>query len=776
VSFSLYDLFPPHRDRLDEKWGCIVGASSNADDSPTGKLRSSSLYSILLKVGAGKGILHPTGEIRFGETIVLYKVDEAIFPDPDSSRCSDTDSDVMVDFLRLCGKKVVTPQDKNGRYLKHIYEELVAAATRTAVTIRTVTPALVLKVVKAHPEILEQLHEESLTATAATGAAVSPILVILRYVLHGALSGQTQAGSVLRKQLDGARLIPLMDGSLGTMSLNARTNKGGSSPLLFIASNDSERHLYSAIKDKVVDDRSMGAFDSSLLEKVKTNLCSNDGVEDSLNLCLVTVELTSQLLHLFEPLLLREDACATLPTSAGSPETSVLIGLNLGKAFWNFLRDQAQFFGSEKRGQTKNQKMLKDPAVSAARLFFGFPLLFDSTGRAHPLCSKDEHCLLQGEGFPSDAVVRVVKQLGGALLNSDILPLIPPTVRTMCIHEASAEGVLEVCSQHGRPGGQEERGAAGGLESHGRNSCSSLDDKLEQTEDKETLVRYFSHEAHRLQDTSSHNSSINLIDTLKSLPIFQLVESTPDSPVYISIAQGDFITFPCSEDIHPLLCPPGKVLKPFENREALLAMLGVKFEGKAKILTEYGLDHLSSVGLSPAVRNTCMIGILREYPVLAGADCNFLPKLKKTTFIPKTTLLPGADGAAGGGETSLVSLSPIRERQDTWLFDPEEAEVRALFKFEQSPYFPAAPFNTQEVLSILRGLGLRSHLSGEHVVDRAISVQLFAEQEAEQENRAAAAGNFHESSQLFQPGFIIYAGWARGGICRRGIGEENGNK
>jgi hypothetical protein len=373
-----------------------------------------------------------------------------------------------------------------------------------------------------------------------------------------------------------------------TTTAIAAKGRGSEEHLLFIAHSDSERHLYSAIKHRVVDDRAIASLDSSLLDKVKTHLCGGGGASGgALNLRLVSVGLTADLLDVFSPLLHCEDASGSPEVSPGfaGQSKSVLVGLELGKAFWEYLRDQslARGIGGGRGGggakphhhhlgaSGVTERTPEDgPEVCVARRFFGFPILFDALSRPHPLLPKTEHSIIQGGGFPSDRVVAVVEQLGGVLLSSGLLPLIPAPVRALAIHDASAEGVLAVCVRwrgkveqqrpgHGGGGGGGGGGGAGGgqrLSSadgtppYGMHSA--LEARLEQRGDKETLVQYLSFEAHKLvqgQQGGGDDAMAGeaLAEALRALPIYELVESTPASPAYVNVTRSGFLSFPAGK-------------------------------------------------------------------------------------------------------------------------------------------------------------------------------------------------------------------------------------
>ncbi|XP_060192900.1 uncharacterized protein LOC132622327 isoform X2 [Lycium barbarum] len=154
----------------------------------------------------------------------------------------------------------------------------------------------------------------------------------------------------------------------------------------------------------------------------------------------------------------------------------------------------------------------------------------------------------------------------------------------------------------------------------------------------------------------------------------------------------------------PLDCSASLLSAEFINsssnteEEVLNRYLGVERMRKADFYNKHVLDRVNL--LDPDVRDNIMIMILRELPHLCVEDAHFKANLRNLEFIP----------------TSNGSM-----RSPSVLYDPRNEELYALL--EDCDSFPYGAFQESGILDILRGLGLRTTVSTETVIQSARRVE-----------------------------------------------------
>lgn len=136
------------------------------------------------------------------------------------------------------------------------------------------------------------------------------------------------------------------------------------------------------------------------------------------------------------------------------------------------------------------------------------------------------------------------------------------------------------------------------------------------------------------------------------------------------------------------------------EEEILVRYYGIERMGKTHFYKENVLNRISE--LEPDVRNTVMISILHDLPQLSLEDSTFKEFLKKLEFVP--TL---------GGTLKCPQA----------LYDPRNEELYALL--EDSDGFPSGVFQESGLLDMLLGLGLRSSVSPETVIQSARQIELM---------------------------------------------------
>ncbi|KAL5721483.1 hypothetical protein ACHQM5_005125 [Ranunculus cassubicifolius] len=140
------------------------------------------------------------------------------------------------------------------------------------------------------------------------------------------------------------------------------------------------------------------------------------------------------------------------------------------------------------------------------------------------------------------------------------------------------------------------------------------------------------------------------------------------------------------------------------EEEILLRYYGIERMGKASFYKKQVLNRIHN--LQPELRDTIMISILHDLPQLCVEDASLRDALKQLEFVPTR------DGA--------LKCPHV-------LYDPRNEELYALL--EDSESFPCGLFQEFGVLDMLQGLGLRTSVAPETVVQSARQVELLSRED-----------------------------------------------
>ncbi|KAF7808226.1 sacsin isoform X2 [Senna tora] len=125
---------------------------------------------------------------------------------------------------------------------------------------------------------------------------------------------------------------------------------------------------------------------------------------------------------------------------------------------------------------------------------------------------------------------------------------------------------------------------------------------------------------------------------------------------------------------------------------------GVDRMRKAQFYKRYIFNRVGE--LQSEVRDSIMLSVLQNLPLLSLEDITIRDLLRNLEFIPTVT-----------GALKCPSV----------LYDPSNEELYALL--ENSDCFPSGPFQEYEILDILRGLGLRTSVSIDTVIESARRIE-----------------------------------------------------
>ncbi|KAK7308413.1 hypothetical protein VNO77_42018 [Canavalia gladiata] len=134
------------------------------------------------------------------------------------------------------------------------------------------------------------------------------------------------------------------------------------------------------------------------------------------------------------------------------------------------------------------------------------------------------------------------------------------------------------------------------------------------------------------------------------------------------------------------------------EEDILSRYYGVERMGKAQFYKQHVFNRIGD--LQTDVRDSIMLSVLQNLPLLSLEDRSIRELLKNLKFIPTHT-----------GALKCPSA----------LYDPSKEELCALL--EDSDSFPAGAFRESEILDILRGLGLRTSVSSDAVLESARCIE-----------------------------------------------------
>lgn len=189
-------------------------------------------------------------------------------------------------------------------------------------------------------------------------------------------------------------------------------------------------------------------------------------------------------------------------------------------------------------------------------------------------------------------------------------------------------------------------------------------------------------------------------------------------PIYRVYGGGSAQAFQFSD-----LENPRKYLPPLDVPEGLL---GVEFISSTLGIEEdillgyYGIERMGKAcfyrrqvfcrirDLQPEIRDRVMLSVLQSLPQLCVEDTSFRECVKNLEFVPTT---------------SGVVKSP------QVLYDPRNEELCALL--EESDSFPCGAFQESGILDMLQGLGLKTSVSPETVIESARKVERLLHEDPE---------------------------------------------
>ncbi|RZB94315.1 sacsin-like [Glycine soja] len=132
--------------------------------------------------------------------------------------------------------------------------------------------------------------------------------------------------------------------------------------------------------------------------------------------------------------------------------------------------------------------------------------------------------------------------------------------------------------------------------------------------------------------------------------------------------------------------------------DVLSRYYGVERMGKAQFYQQHVFNRVGD--LQADVRDSIMLSVLQNLPLLSLEDISIRDSLRNLKFIPTLT-----------GALKCPSV----------LYDPSNEELYALL--EDSDSFPAGAFRESEILNILQGLGLRTSVSPDTVLECARCIE-----------------------------------------------------
>ncbi|XP_059656455.1 uncharacterized protein LOC132303270 isoform X2 [Cornus florida] len=136
----------------------------------------------------------------------------------------------------------------------------------------------------------------------------------------------------------------------------------------------------------------------------------------------------------------------------------------------------------------------------------------------------------------------------------------------------------------------------------------------------------------------------------------------------------------------------------YDEEEVLKRYYGIDRMGKTCFYKQHVLNRLEE--LQPEVRDRIMLSVLQELPQLCVEDASFREDLRKLEFVPTS-----------GGSVKCPAV----------LYDPRNEELYALL--EDSDSFPCGVFQESGILDMLQGLGLKTAVSPETVIQSARQVE-----------------------------------------------------
>ncbi|KAL4575550.1 hypothetical protein LXL04_022397 [Taraxacum kok-saghyz] len=200
----------------------------------------------------------------------------------------------------------------------------------------------------------------------------------------------------------------------------------------------------------------------------------------------------------------------------------------------------------------------------------------------------------------------------------------------------------------------------------------------------------------------------NMSDTDKracmKLPIF-IVYSDEGHLQYSGLEEQKFL--PPSGSHESLLCNDFVKTSSGVQDEILNKYYGIERMGKAVFYKQYVFNKVKE--LAPDFRDIIMMSVLQELPHLSTEDPSIKGHLSNLEFVPTSS--------------GLLKSPKV-------LYDPRNEELYALL--EDSDCFPHGGFEESGILDKLQGLGLKTSVSPEAVIQSARQVELLMQSDQQQ--------------------------------------------
>ncbi|KAL9324800.1 hypothetical protein ACSQ67_005445 [Phaseolus vulgaris] len=302
-------------------------------------------------------------------------------------------------------------------------------------------------------------------------------------------------------------------------------------------------------------------------------------------------------------------------------------------------------------------------------LFIDWPILPSTSG--HLLKPSRQLKMINGSNI-SETVQDILVKVGCNILNPNYVIEHPDISSYVC--DDSATGVLEsIFNAVSSPDVMH----------------ASLDSLV--TEERNELRRF-------LLDPKwyvGHSMDEFSIRFCKRLPIFRVYGRDSADDFQFSALENPRMYLPPLDVPEIILAGIEFMVKSSKVEEDILSRCyGVERMGKAQFYMQHVFNRVGE--LQADVRDNIMLSVLQNLALLSLEDTNIRDSLKNLKFIPTLT-----------GALKCPSV----------LYDPCNEELYALL--EDSDSFPSGAFRESEILNILRGLGLRTSVSPDTVLECA---------------------------------------------------------
>ncbi|KAM7270495.1 hypothetical protein ACFE04_029709 [Oxalis oulophora] len=306
-------------------------------------------------------------------------------------------------------------------------------------------------------------------------------------------------------------------------------------------------------------------------------------------------------------------------------------------------------------------------------LFGDWPILPSTAGNLYRASKQSK--MIKSNNFP-EKMLHILKKIGCKILDSTYKIEHPDL--SHYIYNADYGGVLESIFD--------------AISSSGSTMQSSFHDLT--VDEKDELRKFLLHPKWYMGD--SINDSY--IKNCKRLPIYKVHSGVSGQDFQFSDLENP------RKHLLPLDVPScflgGEFIICSSNseEEMLLRFYGIKRMGKAIFYKQQVFDRIKE--FEPEVRDSIMLSVLQKLPQLSVEDPSIRECLRNLDFVPTV------DGS--------IKCPAV-------LYDPRNEELCALL--EDSGSFPCGSFEDPNILDMLQGLGLRTSVSPEAVIESARQVE-----------------------------------------------------